>query len=82
MTMTRTRRRGPLLTTRAAATLGVGVALLLALLGCRGVLFSERESRTQFDRYDRSRNNYVPMYTEDEFGVKRPNLEGRLGPRG
>jgi hypothetical protein len=62
----------------AVVTLGLAVLLATATLGCRGALFSESQPRTQYDQYDRSRNNYVPMYVEDEFGVKRPNLSGRL----
>lgn len=60
------------------------VALVLCCLvaaGCRGSLFSERDPRSQYDRYDRSRGDHQPMFIEDEFGIQRPNLTGRLGRR-
>ncbi|MFG0292667.1 MAG: hypothetical protein ACF8MJ_05885 [Phycisphaerales bacterium JB050] len=53
----------------------------LALGGCGKALFPETEPRTQFDRYDRSRDEYAPTYIEDEFGRRQPNLTGRLSPK-
>lgn len=52
-----------------------------ALCGCQKPLFSDRYERTQYDRYDRSRNQYARQYVEDEFGRKEPNLWGRLSPK-
>jgi len=49
--------------------------------GCQKALFPKDEPRTQFDRYDRSRDAFAPSYIEDEFGRQRPNLQGRLSPR-
>lgn len=49
--------------------------------GCQDPLFSPRETRTQFDRYDRSRDQYEEQYLEDEFGHRVPNLRGRLTPK-
>lgn len=46
--------------------------------GCAKPLLSPTEERTQFDRYDRVRNQYVEPYTVDEFGARKPNLRGRL----
>lgn len=62
--------------------LGVLALAMLAgtLVGCGKALFPQDEARTQFDRYDRSRDEYAPMYIEDEFGRQRPNLQGRLSP--
>lgn len=51
------------------------------LPGCQDPLFSPRETRTQFDRYDRSRDQYEPQFFEDEFGHRVPNLRGRLTPK-
>jgi len=58
----------------------IGVALAL-LAGCSKPLLSPEDSRTQYDRYDRSRNQYSPQYVEDEFGDRTPNLRGRLAPK-
>lgn len=75
------RRRG------VAVRLGVlssALALCLAsgaLPGCQKALFPQDEPRTQFDRYDRSRDAFAPTYIEDEFGRQRPNLQGRLSPK-
>lgn len=49
--------------------------------GCHKPLFSPRETRTQYDRYDRSRDQYEPQFLEDEFGRRIPNLRGRLTPK-
>ena len=61
----------------------VGLTLgALALGGCQKPLFSPKDERSQFDRYDLSRSQYAPQYVEDEFGRKEPNLRGRLEPKG
>ena len=52
-----------------------------ALAGCRQPLFPEREPRTQYDRYDAVRNQQAPTYVVDEFGRRRPNIRGRVGPK-
>ncbi|XHC25266.1 MAG: hypothetical protein ACFHWZ_05895 [Phycisphaerales bacterium] len=69
---------------RHAVRLGGVLALSVIacnLIGCSKALFPQDEARTQFDRYDRSRDEYAPMYIEDEFGRQRPNLQGRLSPK-
>ncbi len=69
---------------RRAAAWGLLAAVVvsgLALGGCGKALFPETEPRTQFDRYDRSRDEYAPTYIEDEFGRRQPNLTGRLSPK-
>lgn len=48
--------------------------------GCRRVLFREKDSRTQFDSYDRLRDGVAPPYVFDEFGYRQPNLRERLAP--
>lgn len=51
----------------------------LAAAGCRSrPLLSPEHERSQFDRYDRIRQEYEPQYVFDEFGRRRPNLAGRL----
>lgn len=57
------------------------VAAAMALPGCSRALFSQRDERTQFDRYDRSQNQFEQQWTEDEFGHRQPNLRGRLEPK-
>jgi len=34
--------------------------------------------RSQFDRYDRTRYEDEPPYSENEYGERTPNLRGRL----
>jgi hypothetical protein len=66
----------------AAATMArVSVCVLVmaaGLAGCSKPLLSPRESRTQYDNYLRSRNEYAPQFLTDEYGVRQPNLRGRL----
>jgi len=66
---------------RAAVGVVVVAALGSPLAGCGKPLMSPSESRSQFDRYDRSRNQYAPQYIEDEYGARTPNLRGRLAPK-
>ncbi|HHN77879.1 MAG TPA: hypothetical protein ENK11_04285 [Phycisphaerales bacterium] len=50
----------------------------LSSQGCRQAPLSEKDERSQFDRYDLVRDEYAPAYLEDEYGRKIPNLRGRL----
>jgi len=59
--------------------MGVGAP---SMTGCSQPLFSPKKQRSQFDRYDRSRNQFAPQVVEDEFGREEPNLWGRLEPKG
>jgi hypothetical protein len=60
--------------------------LLLLLLavstlgGCARALFPTNEPRTQFEKYDRRRNNFAPPQQADVFGNPRPALRARLSP--
>lgn len=47
-------------------------------IGCYRTALDPNGQRTQFDRYDQTRNNYVAPYLQDEFGRRTPNLRGRL----
>lgn len=58
----------------------VGVALCAPACKTKPLLSPDRE-RSQFDRYDRVRDQYAAQYVFDEFGRRRPNLSGRLLPR-
>lgn len=51
---------------------------LLTAPGCRKPLLATNEERSQFDRYDRVREQAPSPYYMDEFGRRRPNLRGRL----
>ncbi len=75
-------RRSALRITLAPAVAAIGAALVLGLAGCGRPLFSPEDQRTQYDRFDAVRNQYEPQSIEDEFGQKRPNLRGRLLPKG
>ncbi len=52
-----------------------------SLAGCRKALFTDRDTRSQYDRYDRVRNQYEPPFLFDEFGNEVPNIKGRLSPK-
>lgn len=60
---------------------GVAAALLglcLGSTGCVKTIYRRGDPRTQYDRYDASRNQFAPDYIEDEYGRLEPNLRGRL----
>jgi hypothetical protein len=56
-------------------------AAATGLAGCAKPLLSPDEPRSQFDRYDRLRNQYAAQYTWDEFGRRVTNLRARLMPK-
>ena len=58
------------------------VCAAVGVAGCAQPLFSPKKQRSQYDRYDRSRNQFAPQIVEDEFGREEPNLWGRLEPKG
>lgn len=57
-------------------------AIGLSLSACSKPLLSPTRDRSQYDRYDRVRGQFVPQYIEDEYGRRTPNLRGRLSQRG
>ena len=63
---------------RVACGCLAGGVMVGGLVGCDQPLLSEREARTQYDRYDLSRDQLPAQYVEDEFGRREPNLRGRL----
>lgn len=68
---------------RPASAVALLAALaLITLAGCNKPLLSPTRDRSQYDRYDRVRGQFVPQYIEDEYGRRTPNLRGRLGDRG
>jgi hypothetical protein len=74
--------RRPAIHRRRDLAAGVGLVALLALAGCQKPLFPANSPRTQFDRFDEVRNQSAPQYVQDEFGRRRPNIKGRLEPKG
>ncbi len=62
------------------ARLTAAMALLAALCagGCIKSPLDRDGPRSQFDRYDRTRYEDVPPFTENEYGERTPNLRGRL----
>ena len=67
----------------ARMTRGVGLALLAlgvvaALGGCKRSALRADDERSQFTRYDRTRNADAAPFIEDEYGRRTPNLRARL----
>lgn len=61
---------------------GLSILVLLAAafgaVGCEKPLFPENMPRTQYERYDRLRNRYVPTEQINAFGGSEPALRERL----
>ena len=57
----------------------VGAVGALALTGCRKPLFAT-PVMSQYERYDRWRDDYLDPYVVDAWGDRRPNLRARLVP--
>ncbi|MSR18888.1 MAG: hypothetical protein EXS00_06960 [Phycisphaerales bacterium] len=60
--------------------------LLLAVCGSfggcqRSVLVNKNDPRTQFETYDRMRQQYTPLEVPDAFGTPQPALRARLSPQ-
>lgn len=55
-------------------------AAAMALAGCQDVLFPADAPRTQFEVYDRMRNQYSAPKQADVFGRPQPALRDRLAP--
>lgn len=74
-------------TTRDGGAIGARTRLVVLVMlavaaaaGCNKPLFPENSARTQFETYDRLRQQSTPLEEEDEFGQKRPALRARLAP--
>ncbi|MBX3377851.1 MAG: hypothetical protein KF678_12710 [Phycisphaeraceae bacterium] len=57
------------------------VLVLGAMASCAPPLLSPDEPRSPFDRYDAVRNQRADQSFMDDYGVRRPDIRGRLGPR-
>ena len=53
---------------------------MLGLCGCEKPLFPRDLPRTQYERYDRLRGQYIPAESINEFGGFEPALRERLSP--
>lgn len=67
--------------TRCMACAGIALGAAMVFGGCNKPLFPENSARTQFETYDRLRQQSTPLEEEDEFGQKRPALRARLAPQ-
>ena len=56
----------------ASAWMGLG--------GCERPLFPDNVGRTQYERYDRQRDRYVPSEQVNAYGGAEPALRARLTP--
>ncbi len=54
------------------------VPVLVVLTGCYDPLFPKDEPRTQYETYDKMRNQYKPLEENDVFGNPQPALRSRL----
>lgn len=67
--------------TRRMACVCVALGAAIVCGACNKPLFPENSARTQFETYDRLRQQSTPLEEEDEFGQKRPALRARLAPQ-
>ncbi len=72
---------GPMRRALGPSLLAAVLLLAAAGAGCSRPLLSPKDQRSQFDRYDRARNQYAQQFKEDEYGRKTPNLRGRLSKK-
>ena len=61
-----------------AAGLGLLCVAVLVCGACQRTALRPKDDRSQFDRYDQSRNQKAQPFLEDEFGRRTPNLKARL----
>lgn len=62
-------------------TLILGAGTLTLLGACQEALFPKDAPRTQFDAYDKMRNQQAPEQTTDLFGRPQPALRQRLSQK-
>jgi len=56
-------------------------AIVGLLTGCNETLFPANTPRTQFEAYDRMRNQAAPEKEMDALGRPQPALRARLAPK-
>lgn len=60
------------------ALIALGLIACLGITACKRTALRNDDERTQFSRYDRTRNADSAPFIEDEFGRRTPNLRARL----
>jgi hypothetical protein len=63
---------------RGAMVVLVGLLVVPGLGGCKRTALRADDERSQFTRYDRTRNADAAPFIEDEYGRRTPNLRARL----
>jgi hypothetical protein len=58
----------------------VFAGLVVALGGCEKALFTEKQSRTPYDRYASLRGRHTAMSQQNAYGGDTPALRERLKP--
>lgn len=59
----------------------VAIGLAATLAGCQRPLFNDKDPRSQFDTYDKLRQQNQSLLVPDEFGNPQPALRARLSPQ-
>jgi len=54
------------------------VLAVLSAAGCQRTLFDDKQPRSQFETFDRMRQQYAPPEEADVFGNPQPALRARL----
>ncbi len=57
------------------------MAVVTVASGCQRPLFADKAPRTQFDTYDKLRQQNQSLLVPDEFGNPQPALRARLSPQ-
>lgn len=57
------------------------MAVVTVASGCQKPLFADKAPRTQFDTYDKLRQQNQSLLVPDEFGNPQPALRARLSPQ-
>ncbi len=65
---------------RMVLRLSLVLIILAVVSGCQRALFPEDAPRTQYETYDRMRQQYQPTEEADVFGNPQPALRARLSP--
>jgi len=63
---------------RRVAWVALGAVVLAMPAGCVKPLFPKDEPRTQYDRYDRIRGEWVPATVTDPYGRAQENVRARM----